>query len=462
MKAMNVPHLLHHHHSAVYYPQESYLAPEKKHTRMKIVVIGGASTYTPELIDGLIDHAPDLGLTRVTLVDPNLERLTVVTAFAQRMVAHRGGRFVVDSTSDRKVAIQSAPDYVLTQLRVGGQAARHSDEMLGRDHGLIGQETTGIGGFAKALRTVPVILDIAADMRTYAPHATLINFTNPAGIVTEALARHAGVRAIGLCNNAMTAQRGIAKRLNVRPDEVHIEQVGLNHLNWIRHIRVGQSDVTTYILEQAMADLTNTQDDDDIHIPATLIGMLQALPSSYLDYFYMTNEIIAKQQSGIPTRAEVVMDVERRLLERYADVHLCEKPPELMERGGAYYSTAAAALICSLHLGDNATHIVNVQNNGSLPDLPDDVVVEVPCRVNQHGATALPHAPLAPVMHGLAAQIKAYELLTIEAALSGSHERAMSALLCNPLGPGAGAVERVWHDLLKRNAHWLPQFGPHA
>lgn len=430
---------------------------------MHIVVIGGASTYTPELIDGLIDHASDLGLTRVTLVDPNHERLTIITAFAQRMVAHRGGTFIVDSTHDRKAAIQAAPDYVLTQLRVGGQAARHSDEMLGRDHGLVGQETTGIGGFAKALRTIPIILDIAADIRTYAPHATLINFTNPAGIVTEALIRHAGIRAIGLCNNAMTAQRGIAKRLNVRPDEVHIEQVGLNHLNWIRQIRVGQSDVTTHILEQTMRDLAqSTASGDHVHVPATLIGMLQALPSSYLDYFYMTDEIIAKQQSGIPTRAEVVMDVERRLLERYADVHLCEKPPELMERGGAYYSTAAAALICSLHLGDNATHIVNVRNNGSLPDLPDDVVVEVPCRVNQQGATALPHTPLVPVMHGLAAQVKAYELLTVEAAISGNHERAMSALLSNPLGPGAGSVERVWHDLLERNEQWLPQFRQRA
>lgn len=430
---------------------------------MHIVVIGGASTYTPELIDGFIDRAADLGLTRVTLVDPNLERLAIVTAFAKRMVAHRGAQFTIESTSDRKAAIQTAPDFVLTQLRVGGQAARHSDEMLGRDHGLIGQETTGIGGFAKALRTIPIVLDIATDMRTYAPHATLINFTNPAGIVTEALVRHAGIRAIGLCNNAMTAQRGIAKRLNVRPDEVHIEQVGLNHLNWIRQIRVGQSDVTTHILDQTMQDLAqSTASGDHVHVPPTLIGMLQALPSSYLDYFYMTDEIIAKQQSGIPTRAEIVMDVERRLLERYADVHLCEKPPELMERGGAYYSTAAAALICSIHLGDNATHIVNVRNNGSLPDLPDDVVVEVPCRINQQGATALPHTPLAPVMHGLAAQIKAYELLTVEAAMTGSHERAMSALLSNPLGPGAGSVERVWHDLLERNEQWLPQFRQQA
>ena len=301
------------------------------------------------------------------------------------------------------------------------------------------------------------MLDIANDMRTYAPQATLINFTNPAGIVTEALLRYGGVPAIGLCNNALTAQRSIAHQLAVDPHDVTIEQVGLNHLNWIRRITVGKHDVTSDILQRAMDELERTK--NHLHIPARLIELLQALPSGYLDYFYLQNEIIAHQQSGIPTRAEVVMDVERRLLERYADVHLCEKPAELMERGGAYYSTAAAALICSLHLSDGATHVVNVRNQNSLPDLPSDVVVEVPCRVDRTGATPLGHDPLAPVMHGLAAHVKSYELLTIEAALTGSHERAMSALLANPLGPSAATVERVWHDILATNQPWLPQFG---
>ena len=422
---------------------------------MNIVVIGGASTYTPELIDGLIAYADTLGLEQVILVDPVQARLDIITAFAQRMVAHQQARFTVWGTTDRVEALRHAPDFVVTQLRVGGQAARHGDELLGRRHGLVGQETTGVGGFAKALRTIPVILDICADIRTFAPHATLINFTNPAGIITEALVQHGGVRAIGLCNNAMTAQRGIAKRLGVAPDEVAIEQVGLNHLNWIRGIHVGGSDVTTTVLEGVMRDLE--ADRDHLHVPAQLIGLLQALPSGYLDYFYLTHEIIQKQQ-GEPTRAEIVMDVERRLLERYADVHLCEKPAELMERGGAYYSTAAAALIHSLHTGDEAVHVVNVRNQGSLPDLPEDVVVEVPSRVNRQGAVALPHQPLAPVMHGLAAQVKAYELLTLEAAILGSHERAMSALLANPLGPGALHVERVWQDILATNQQWLPQF----
>ena len=423
---------------------------------MHIVVIGGASTYTPELIDGLIQRAHDLGLTKITLCDPNHERLAIVGAFAQRMAAHYQAPFTVELSHDRRAAIAQAPDFVVAQLRVGGQAARHNDELLGRRHGLIGQETTGVGGFVKALRTVPIMLDIANDMRTYAPHATLINFTNPAGIVTEALLRHGGVSAIGLCNNAMTAQRSIARQLAVNPHDVTIEQVGLNHLNWIRRITVGDHDVTSDVLRHTMDELERTK--NHLHVPARLIELLQALPSGYLDYFYLQNEIIAHQQSGIPTRAEVVMDVERRLLERYADVHLCEKPAELMERGGAYYSTAAAALICSLHLSDGATHVVNVRNQQSLSDLPSDVVVEVPCRVDRTGATPLNHAPLAPVMHGLAAHVKSYELLTIEAAMTGSHERAMSALLANPLGPSAATVEQVWRDVLATNQPWLPQF----
>ena len=427
---------------------------------MRIVVIGGASTYTPELIDGLIARAADLGLTTVTLVDPDTTRRTVVSAFCRRMVAHHGSQFTIEDTADRRAALQRNPAYVITQLRVGGQNARHGDELLGRRHGLIGQETTGVGGFAKALRTIPIMLDIAADMRQFCPDALLVNFTNPAGIVTEALVAHGGVHVIGLCNNAMTAQRGIARTLAVAPQSVQIEQVGLNHLNWIRRITVDGSDVTAHVLEQHMAELRVA---DGMHVPAELIGMLQALPSGYLDYFYMTNAIVAHQQSGVPTRAEVVMDVERRLLERYADVHLCEKPAELMERGGAYYSTAAAALICSHHLSDGATHVVNVRNNGALPDLPDDVVVEVPCTVDRRGAHPLRHAPLAAVMHGLTCQVKSYEQLTIRAAIEGDEQVAMQALLSNPLGPDALHVEEVWHDLRRSNADWLERlYGPLA
>jgi 6-phospho-beta-glucosidase len=422
---------------------------------MKIVVIGGGSTYTPELIDGFIARAGALGLREIWLVDPNQERLDVVGAFAQRMVAFANAPFRVETTTDRRRALDGA-DFVITQLRVGGNQARHGDELLGRRHQLIGQETTGVGGFAKALRTVPVMLEIARDMRELAPQATLVNFTNPAGIVTEAMARHGGVPVVGLCNNAINAQRGIAGMFHVPPEQVQIEQVGLNHLNWIRRVTIGGDDATDQVLKAYMEHLGH--DEDPIHFPPWLLQLLEAVPSPYLEYFYLESQIVARQNQGGPTRAEVVMDVERRLMERYADTHLCEKPPELMERGGAYYSTAAAALIESLWTDDGAVHVVNTRNNGAIPNLPEDVVVETPSRVGKGGATPLPVAPLAPSMHGLTAAVKSYELLTVKAAVEQNEEAAMLALLANPLGPDAAQVEAVWQDIKQTNAGMLPAF----
>lgn len=422
---------------------------------MKIVVIGGGSTYTPELIDGLIARAGKLPLREVWLVDPNEERLAIVGGFAQRMVRHAQAPFRVELTGDRRRALDGA-DFVITQLRVGGQAARHGDELLGRRHHLVGQETTGVGGFAKALRTVPVMLDIARDIRTYAPGATLVNFTNPAGIVTEALVRYGGVPVVGLCNNAITMQRGIAKRFHVAPEQVYIEHVGLNHLTWVRRITIGGDDATEAVLNDYVERLRH--EEDKVHFSPALIGALHALPSSYLRYFYLESQIVARQESGEPTRAEVVMDVERRLLERYNDPHLCEKPPELMERGGAYYSEAAAALIESLWSDDGALHVVNTRNRGAIPNLPDDVVVETPSRVGKGGAEPLLVAPLAPAMHGLASTVKDYELLTIQAATTGDEQAAMLALLANPLGPDAATVEAVWNDIKRTNVGMLPQF----
>jgi 6-phospho-beta-glucosidase len=422
---------------------------------MKIVVIGGGSTYTPELIDGFIARAGVLPLRELWLVDPNAKRLSVVGAFAQRMVKQAAAPFRVELTADRQRALEGA-DFVITQLRVGGQAARHGDELLGRRHRLVGQETTGVGGFAKALRTVPVVLDIARDLCELAPHATLVNFTNPAGIVTEALTRHGGIQVVGLCNNAINAQRGIAAMFQVAPEQVYIEQVGLNHLNWIRRIAIGGDDATEEVLKVYTEHLRH--DEDEIHFPPFLIDMLHAIPSSYLEYFYLESQVVAHQASGVPTRAEVVMDVERRLMERYSDMHLCEKPPELMERGGAYYSTAAAALIESLWSDDGAIHVVNTRNNGAIPNIADDVVVETPCRVGKAGATPLTVAPLEPQFHGLTSAVKSYELLTIQAALNGDEEAAKLALIANPLGPDATQVEAVWEDIKKTNAGMLPQF----
>jgi 6-phospho-beta-glucosidase len=231
---------------------------------MKIVVIGGGSTYTPELIKGLITRNAALNLREVWLVDPDAGRLQIVGAFAQRMVSYANAGFRVELTADRRLALEGA-DYVVTQFRVGGQQARHNDELLGRRHHLVGQETTGVGGFAKALRTIPVALDIARDMRAIAPQAILLNFTNPAGLVTEAVVRHGGVPVIGLCNNAINAQRAIARMVNVPPEQVFIEQVGLNHLNWIRRVTINGEDATDAVLEAYIEHLRH--DEDPIRFP---------------------------------------------------------------------------------------------------------------------------------------------------------------------------------------------------
>lgn len=422
---------------------------------MNIVVIGGGSTYTPELINGLIARSATLNVRKVWLVDPDAERLHIVGSFVQRMVSHASAGFQVELTADRRRALEGA-DYVITQFRVGGQQARHNDELLGRRHHLVGQETTGVGGFAKALRTIPIVLDVARDMREIAPQAILLNFTNPAGIVTEAMVRYGGVPVVGLCNNAINAQRGIARMFNVPPEQVFIEQVGLNHLNWIRRVTINGEDATDAVIEGYVERLRH--DEDPIRFPPRLIQMLRAIPSSYLRYFYLAPQIIAQQNSDEPTRAEVVMDVERRLLARYADPALREMPPELMERGGAYYSTAAAALIESLHTGDNAIHVVNTRNNGAIPNLAGDVVVEMPCTVSERGAAPIPVAPLEPAFHGLTCQVKAYDLLTVQAAVEGDEEAAMLALLANPLGPDAMRVEAVWEDIKRTNRSFLPTF----
>jgi 6-phospho-beta-glucosidase len=243
---------------------------------------------------------------------------------------------------------------------------------------------------------------------------------------------------------------------HVPPEQVYIEQVGLNHLNWIRRITIDGSDATAEVLKAYVEHLRH--DEDEIHFPPFLLEMLQAIPSSYLEYFYLESQVVARQARGVQTRAEVVMDVERRLMERYSDPHLCEKPPELMERGGAYYSTAAAALIESLWSDDGVIHVVNTRNEGAIPNLPADVVVETPSRVGNGGATPLPVAALEPQFHGLTLAVKSYELLTIQAAVERDEQAAMMALLANPLGPDAAHVEAVWADIKRTNAGMLPRF----
>ena len=418
---------------------------------VKIAVVGGGSTYTPELVEGFVERAPRLPIDELVLLDIDAERLAVVGGLAQRMLDRLDWVGRLTQTGDRDAAIDGA-DFVLIQLRVGGQATRLVDETLPPRFGVIGQETTGAGGFAKALRTVPVVLELAelAERRA-APGAWIVDFTNPVGIVTQALLDR-GHRALGLCNVAINIQRTIAERLGVPADEVELEHVGLNHLSWERAARVDGVD--------RLPELLGSDGDwlaEHVGMPLELVRALGAIPSYYLHYYYETARVIGDQREG-RTRAQDVMDIEARLLDLYRDQGLAEKPPLLATRGGAYYSEAAAQLIASLYDGKGDVQVVDIRNDGALPDLPDAAVVEIPARIDRDGAHALPLAPLAPEMRGLVQAAKAYEELTVEAAMSGDRRTALRALIANPLVGEWSIAEPLLAALLEANRAYLPRF----
>jgi 6-phospho-beta-glucosidase len=420
---------------------------------VKIAVVGGGSTYTPELIEGFHTRRDRLPVDELVLHDIDEERLSVVGGLARRILDRHEwpGQLVV--TRDRDRALDGA-DYVIVQLRVGGQAARLVDETLPLEFGCIGQETTGPGGFAKALRTVPVVLDIARETeRRGAKGAWLIDFTNPVGIVMQALLDQ-GHRAIGLCNSAMGFQRRFANLLGVPPERVLLDHVGLNHLTWERAVMVDGEDRLPELIERFADQVAG-----DIGLPADLIRLLRAVPSYYLRYFYATDEVLREQVSGRKkSRAEEVMEIERGLLEMYRDPNLTEKPALLERRGGAYYSEAAAQLIASLQADTQDQQVVDIRNDGALPDLPDDAVVEIPARVGSEGANAARLEPLAPEMLGLVQQVKAYERLTVLAAVEGDRDAALKALLANPLVAQYKVARPLLDALLEANRAHLPNF----
>jgi 6-phospho-beta-glucosidase len=425
---------------------------------MKVATIGGGSTYTPELVQGYIERHERLDLDELWLVDIDAARLETVGGFARRMVAAAGEPFQVRLTTDRCEALEGA-DFVTTQLRVGGMAARREDEHLGRRWGLVGQETTGIGGMANALRTVPVILSIAEDVGKLCPAAWLINFTNPSGLVTEALQRYApDVRSVGLCNGPIGYQMRIAKRISLEdPFGVHLDYLGLNHLAWIRGARVGEQDVWPEVFAKA---LRQAQEDDHPILPAGVMERLGEIATGYLRYYYNTQRVLQEQAKGEPSRAEQVMGIEKTLLTRYADPDLSTMPSELMERGGAYYSTVAVQLIEAIALDLKQVHIVNTRQAGAVRGVPPDWVMELPCQVDRAGIHPLAIKPLSPYADGLLRAVKTYELLTAQAAATGDRDAALQALVVHPLGPDTDQVVDVLDDMLSTNATYLDYMKP--
>ncbi len=417
---------------------------------MKLAVVGAGSTYTPEVVDGLVRLRELIDVDDLWLHDTNDERLATVAGLGRRMLARAGHPARLETTSSLDAAVEGA-DAVLIQIRVGGQDARTVDETVPLACGCLGQETTGFGGLAKALRTVPVVLEIAERARELAPDAWIVDFTNPVGIVTKGLL-DAGHRAVGLCSAAIVFQRHFAKILEVDPRRIELDHLGLNHLTWELGVRLDGADVLPRLLGDENAERVARA----TGLPAQLVQRLGNVPSYYLHYFYEHDAVVAEQQQS-PSRAEIVSGIEAELLHLYADEALSEKPELLKQRGGAGYSEAAVELIASLlGTGGEGRHVINLRNDGALPFLADDAVVEVPAHVEPGGVRPVALPELGALERGLVTHVSAYEDLALDAALHGGRERVFRALLAHPLVGQAALADDLTDRMLAANKGFLP------
>lgn len=432
--------------------------------QLKVAVIGGGSSYTPELVEGLIKRRHELPIKDLYLVDieSGREKLEIVGALAKRMVEKAAADIRIHLTLNRTEAIRGA-DFVTTQLRVGQLEARGRDERIPLKYNCIGQETTGAGGFAKALRTIPVILEICKEMEALAPDAFLLNFTNPAGIVTEAALKYSKIKTIGLCNLPIGLKMQIAEFYDVDVSKVDIEMIGINHLNWTTRIIVDGEDVSeAFLLKAAGAKGLSMKNISDLEWDGRFLQSLGALPCSYHRYYYMKEAMLAEQMEDLQTdgtRADVVKKVEAELFELYKDPNLSIKPPQLEQRGGAYYSEVAVNLMTSIYNNRKDIQTVNVRNNGIIPFLPNDASVEVNSVIDADGAHPIQVTKqVGPEIRGLMQVVKAYEELTVEAAVHGNLKAALQALTIHPLVGNADTAQLILNDILEQNKFFLPQF----
>lgn len=431
--------------------------------RLKIVTIGGGSSYTPEIVEGFIKRAAELPVGEIWFVDieEGREKLEIVGNLARRMVQKAGAPIEIHLTLDRRAALPGA-DFVTTQFRVGLLDARARDERIPLRHGVIGQETTGPGGFAKALRTIPVILEICRDMEELCPNAWLINFTNPTGILTETVLNHTKIKTIGLCNVPIGMKMGVARFLGADLSRVEIDFAGLNHMVYGLHVYLDGNDVTHDVIETLAGGGGMTMRNiADLGWEPDFIRSLGLLPCPYHRYFYQMDKMLAEELESARThgtRAEVVKRVEAELFELYKDPNLAVKPPQLEKRGGAYYSDAACNLISSIHNNRGDVQPVNVRNNGAITDLPDHVAVEVSSVITRTGAKPLRMGHLPVQARGLVQVVKAYEELTVQAGVTGDYGTALQALVMNPLVPSAAVAQKLLDDIIRENIAYLPQF----
>ncbi|WP_429055734.1 6-phospho-beta-glucosidase [Aeromonas jandaei] len=432
---------------------------------LKIVVIGAGSSYTPELIEGLIQRQHELPLRELWLVDidDGREKMEIIAALTRRMLAKAGLEVRVETRLDREEALRGA-DYVCSQFRAGCLEARISDERISLKYGLIGQETNGLGGFANACRTIPIALQIAADMERLCPDAWLLNFTNPSGMVTEAVLRHSKIKAVGLCNVPVIMQKGVATLLESHYEQEFIMQVaGLNHFIFVRQIQHQGEDK----LGEVIARLAQGKDPlvprniPPFAWPKDLLTNLGMIPCAYLRYYYMSDDILKQElgeASGEGTRGEVVKAIEQQLFDLYRNPDLAEKPKALEGRGGQYYSEAACELMSAIHNDKRIIMHVNTRNNGAINGLPDECAVEVSSLITKSGPLPLNVAPFPQDTLRLLQLMKEFEQLTIEAAITGNRHTAWRALVLNPLITSGSKLEQALDEVIAAHPDLMSAF----
>ncbi|MBS4743863.1 6-phospho-beta-glucosidase [Bacillus safensis] len=432
---------------------------------LKVVTIGGGSSYTPELVEGFIKRYDELPISELWLVDieAGKEKLEIVGNLAKRMVKKAGLPIEVHLTLDRRKALVDA-DFVTTQFRVGLLEARMKDERIPLKYDVIGQETNGPGGLFKGLRTIPVILDIVKDIEELCPNAWLVNFTNPAGMVTEAVLRYSNHRkVVGLCNVPIGIRMGIAKGLGVDASRVEVSFAGLNHMVFGLNVFLDGKSIMDQVIED-MADPNSSMSMNNIQaIPwdADFLKGLGVIPCPYHRYYYKTSDMLAEEKKAAAnegTRAEVVRALENDLFELYKDPDLDIKPPQLEKRGGAYYSDAACNLIASIYNDKHDIQPVNTINNGAISDIPNDSAVELNCVITKDGPKPIAVGEMPVAVKGLISQIKSFERVAAEAAVTGDYNTALVAMTINPLVPSDAIAKSILDEMLEAHKEYLPQF----
>ena len=418
--------------------------------KLKIAVIGSGSTYTPELIDGFLKRIDKLNVAEFYMMDIDDRKNSIVSSLSRRMVKAKGLEIPVIETSDLETAITGA-DYIIAQIRVGKLAARILDEKIPLKYDLMGQETVGAGGFFKALRTIPVINNIADIIEKKAPNAWLINFSNPSGILMQMLTERGGIKCIGLCNAPIGIEKTLRRKLG---GPVNFDFVGLNHFNWITSVIAdGKEQIDKLVLDPDFYGMSGTPGGD-------FMRAIKAIPSYYLSYYYNPSKSVASAKARATTRGEDCVAIEEDLLKLYQDETLAEKPALLDKRGGAFYSEAACSLIEAIENDTQAVHVVNVANCGMLPFLAPGDVAEIKCRVGKNGPAPLPLINPTVSQHiiGMIQSHKAYEKLTVQAGLHGDYDAGLAALMTNPLVGDCGKVKLVFDEMLEAHKAYLPHF----